>query len=115
MTEEEERGREESGDSGEGGSEDGRITITVGEVGEGERREDNEEEGEVESDGCGGGCERVMFFSVGEVRRRLSHHVMAPRKTFKRDPDDPSGDPSGVCMLLYRDVHVYNYHSMKCS
>ena len=86
--------REESGGSvsGEGGSEDGRLMMMVGEGG-GRR----DEEGEVESDGCVGGCEGVVFFSVGEVRRRLSRHVTAPRKTFRRDPEDPSGT---VCVCV---------------
>jgi len=34
--------------------------------------------------------EEQMFFSVGEVRRRLSHHHAAPKRTFHRDPTDPS-------------------------
>ena len=95
MEEEEEEGeeREESGGSvsGEGGSEDGRLVMTV----EGGRREE-----EVESDGCAGGCEGVVFFSVGEVRRRLIQHVTAPRKTFRRDPEDPSGVCVFVCCLF---------------
>ena len=84
---EEEEEEEESGGSvsGEGGSEAGRLVMTVGGEGGGRGEE------EVESDGCVGGCEGVMFFSVGEVRRRLSRHVSAPRRTFKRDPEDPSG------------------------
>ena len=35
--------------------------------------------------------EEPVFFSVGEVRRRLSQHITAPKKTFDRDPEDPSG------------------------
>ena len=79
---------EESGGSvsGEGGSEGGRLVMTVG--GGGGRGGEEE----VESDGCVGGCEGVMFFSVGEVRRRLYQHVTAPRRNFKRDPEDPSGE-----------------------
>lgn len=34
--------------------------------------------------------EEQTFFSVGDVRRRLSHHHAAPKKTFHRDPTDPS-------------------------
>lgn len=59
------------------------------------------ESGSVESDGvrcvgatsesseCGEG-EEQLFFSVGDVRRRLSHHHAAPKKSFHRDPADPS-------------------------
>lgn len=100
MEEEEEMGGSVSGEGvegvdGEGGSEDGRVTMTVGVEGGG-GREDNEEEtgegeGDMESDDCVRGCQQAMFFSVGEVRRRLSHHVSVPRKTFHRDPEDPSG------------------------
>ena len=88
---EEEEEEEESGGSvsGEGGSESGRLVMTVGRGGGGGRGGGEEE---VESDGCVGGCEGVVFFSVGEVRRRLSQHVTAPRKNFKRDPEDPSGE-----------------------
>ena len=91
---EEEEEEEESGGSvsGEGGSEGGRLVMAVG-GGGGKGGEE-----EVESDGCVGGCEGVMFFSVGEVRRRLSQHVTAPRN-FKRDPEDPSGEWS-VCTLV---------------
>ena len=32
-----------------------------------------------------------VFFSVGDVRKRLSQHHTAPKKTFERDPEDPSG------------------------
>ena len=74
----------------EGQEEDGVVRMMVGEGEEGEEG-DVEGEGETESDGCVSGCERAVFFSVGEVRRRLSHHVTAPRKTFNRDPEDPSG------------------------
>ena len=113
---EEEEEREESGGSlsGEGGSEDGRLTMTV-EVGGGGRRGEEE----VESDGCAGGCEGVVFFSVGEVRRRLSHHVSAPRKTFKRDPDDPSGADMAhthmslvqyMCTINCMNLHAYHKH-----
>lgn len=108
MEEEEEMGGSESGE-GEGGSEDGRVRMTVG-VEDGGRREDNEEdmgegEGEGESDGCVRGCQQAMFFSVGEVRRRLSHHVSVPRKTFHRDPEDPSGTHSispSFCTPLHK-------------
>ena len=68
-------------------AEEERMKIVVGE-GEGEG-EGEEGEGEGESVGCVKSCE--LFFSVGEVRRRLSNHVAAPKKTFKRDPEDPSG------------------------
>ena len=92
---EEDEEEEESGGSvsGEGGSEGGMLTMTVGggEGGGGGVREE-----EVESDGCVGGCEGVMFFSVGEVRRRLSQHVTAPKRNFKRDPEDPSGESSSL-------------------
>lgn len=104
----EEEGGSVSGEGvgGEGGSEDGRITMTVG-----GRREDNEEEmGEVESDSCVRGCQQAMFFSVGEVRRRLSHHVSAPRKTFHRDPEDPSGTQPiflSSALLLYSVSHLH--------
>lgn len=52
-----------------------------------------------------------VFFSVGEVRKRLSHHIAAPRRTFERDPQDPSGkllcssDPTCV-----RDYACVPYH-----
>ena len=42
----------------------------------------------------GGGCdeeEEVVEFCVGDVRKRLSQHSMAPKKTYQRDPEDPSG------------------------
>ena len=42
-----------------------------------------------ESSECGEG-EEQLFFSVGDVRRRLSHHHAAPKKSFHRDPTDPS-------------------------
>ena len=95
---EEEGEREESGGSvsGEGGSEDGRLMM-VG------RRGDED----VESDGCVGGCEGVVFFSVGEVRRRLSHHVTAPKKTFRRDPDDPSGIYTSTIINTLFIVHIH--------
>ena len=86
----EEEEEEEEGEEGESGGsvcgeDGGMVTMMVGD-GVGKREEE-----EVESDGCTGGCGGGMFFSVGEVRRRLSHHVTAPRKTFRRDPEDPSG------------------------
>lgn len=114
MEEEEEMGGSESGE-GEGGSEDGRVRMTVG-VEDGGRREDNEEEmgegeGEGESDGCVRGCQQAMFFSVGEVRRRLSHHVSVPRKTFHRDPEDPSGTHS-ISPLLYINCTVLQYRML---
>ena len=72
--------KEEEEEEEEG--EEGRLRMVV-EGGEGD-------EGEGESVGCVRSCE--VFFSVGEVRRRLSKHVTAPKKTFKRDPEDPSGE-----------------------
>ena len=42
-----------------------------------------------ESSECGEG-EEQLFFSVGDVRRRLSHHHSAPKMSFHRDPTDPS-------------------------
>ena len=42
-----------------------------------------------ESSECGEG-EEQLFFSVGDVRRRLSHHHAAPKMSFHRDPTDPS-------------------------
>ena len=61
---------------------------------------DSSGDGSVEGNGvtCTGdttegsecGEEEEMFFSVGDVRRRLSHQLAAPKKTFHRDPTDPS-------------------------
>ena len=45
--------------------------------------------GASESSECGEG-EEQLFFSVGDVRRRLSHHHAAPKMSFHRDPTDPS-------------------------
>ncbi len=41
-----------------------------------------------------GGCEdeEVVEFCVGDVRKRLSQHSTAPKKTYQRDPEDPSGN-----------------------
>ena len=44
----------------------------------------------VEAGGCEGE-EEVVEFCVGDVRKRLSQHSMAPKKTYQRDPEDPSG------------------------
>jgi len=35
--------------------------------------------------------EEEVQFCVGDVRKRLSQHSIAPRKTYQRDPQDPSG------------------------
>ena len=32
-----------------------------------------------------------VYFSVGDVRQRLTETYNAPKKTFPRDPEDPSG------------------------
>lgn len=45
--------------------------------------------GASESSECGEG-EEQLFFSVGDVRRRLSYHHAAPKMSFHRDPTDPS-------------------------
>ena len=37
------------------------------------------------------GEEELVEFCVGDVRKRLSQHSSAPKKTFQRDPEDPSG------------------------
>ena len=43
------------------------------------------------------GCEEAMSFCVGEVRKRLSIHSSARKRTFTRDPQDPSGEgPSAL-------------------
>lgn len=40
---------------------------------------------------CGADEEDVVEFCVGDVRKRLSQHSTIPKKTFQRDPEDPSG------------------------
>ncbi len=42
----------------------------------------------------GGGTnddDEVVQFCVGDVRKRLSQHSTAPKRTYQRDPEDPSG------------------------
>ena len=89
--------------------------ISVG----GGSEEGDEEEGEgVEVKAEGGECvgvvdmeveeggeeeEEEVTFSVSDVRQRLTQHHCAPKKTFQRDPEDPSGE----CMQYYTCTIMY--------
>lgn len=63
----------------------------------GDKRENLEEEiasrqerASISSDSSESSGDQPIFFSVGDVRRRLSATFHAPKKTFPRDPEDPS-------------------------
>lgn len=60
-----------------------------------------------------GGCEDedVVEFCVGDVRKRLSQHSTAPKKTYQRDPEDPSGET--LTVHLY--VNMYTYQLSQCT
>ncbi len=56
----------------------------------------------VTSEGMGGADEdEVVQFCVGDVRKRLSQHSMAPKRTYQRDPEDPSGDLPQHCTCTF--------------
>ena len=48
-----------------------------------------------------------MYIAAGDVRKRLSQQLTAPRKTrFNKDPDDPSGTTVYNYMLVFRGNSV---------
>ena len=46
-----------------------------------------------------------MYIAAGDVRKRLSQQLTAPRKTrFNKDPDDPSG----TCIIQVKNLPYEN-------
>ena len=75
----------------------------------GEEEDEGGGEGKAEVEGVKEDEEEPMFFSVGEVRRRLSQNLAVPRKAFERDPEDPSGkcSLSRMAFLGLTSINVY--------
>ena len=80
------------------------VTVKIGEDGN-EGGADGEAEGAKRGEGEGEGDDEPLFFSVSEVRRRLSQHITAPRRTFERDPDDPSGEET-LFQIVIESIHL---------
>lgn len=54
--------------------------------------------------------EEMVEFCVGDVRKRLSQNSTAPKKTFQRDPEDPSG----LCYMYSVHVHFLSTLTRVC-